>query len=453
IWLTTSSDRVVQTFPYDPSGSNGLVLESGLWNSRTRLRTLSDDLRLSKAFDASEAGQHTVTAGINVQHFEYAQDRLQNTVLTTLRNNPQRLDVLAYDAAGNMVGAVTQNGFVRYGNGVTRGFASGTYLSPHLWDSVKFGRFSLDAGMRYTRYTADGGVYANTNRNLGDPTTLADDNVGGLSGTFNARDDRQHALQWTVGGEYAVNPALQAFARYTASQRLPRLQNVYQTQNAAVTDIDQGEVGLRGTVGDALSLSSVAFWSRFNDLSISAIVLDATGAVQNLNLVGSTQTLGLESEFTWRPVDLFGMTGSVTLQDPQTKSLSNATTNSAVPGLNGNQISRIPKYIVSLSPTLYFDIAGKPTELTATAYRIGQRYVDYTNATALPAYTSYDLGLSTYLSKHLELQLHAANISNVVGLTEGNARVDTLSGQGTAEAIYARPIFGRNYTASLTWRW
>ncbi|MBO9790169.1 TonB-dependent receptor domain-containing protein [Xanthomonas phaseoli] len=439
--------------PYDPSGSNGLVLESGLWNSRTRLRTLSDDLRLSKAFDASEAGQHTVTAGINVQHFEYAQDRLQNTVLTTLRNNPQRLDVLAYDAAGNMVGAVTQNGFVRYGNGVTRGFASGTYLSPHLWDSVKFGRFSLDAGMRYTRYTADGGVYANTNRNLGDPTTLADDNVGGLSGTFNARDDRQHALQWTVGGEYAVNPALQAFARYTASQRLPRLQNVYQTQNAAVTDIDQGEVGLRGTVGDALSLSSVAFWSRFNDLSISAIVLDATGAVQNLNLVGSTQTLGLESEFTWRPVDLFGMTGSVTLQDPQTKSLSNATTNSAVPGLNGNQISRIPKYIVSLSPTLYFDIAGKPTELTATAYRIGQRYVDYTNATALPAYTSYDLGLSTYLSKHLELQLHAANISNVVGLTEGNARVDTLSGQGTAEAIYARPIFGRNYTASLTWRW
>ncbi|MGS0578028.1 hypothetical protein ACQR5V_03360 [Xanthomonas oryzae pv. oryzicola] len=119
-----------------------------MWNARTHLRTLSDDLRLSKAFDATAAGQHTLTAGVNVQHFEYAQDRLQSTVLTSLRNNPQRLDVLAYDASGNVVGSVTQNGLVRYGNGVTRGFANGSYLSPYLWDSVKFGRFGLDAGVR-----------------------------------------------------------------------------------------------------------------------------------------------------------------------------------------------------------------------------------------------------------------------------------------------------------------
>ncbi|WP_019305179.1 hypothetical protein [Xanthomonas oryzae] len=51
-------------------------------------------------------------------------------MLTCLRNNPQRLDVLAYDASGNVVGSVTQNGFVRDGNGVTRGFANGSYLSP-----------------------------------------------------------------------------------------------------------------------------------------------------------------------------------------------------------------------------------------------------------------------------------------------------------------------------------
>ncbi|WP_019305266.1 TonB-dependent receptor domain-containing protein, partial [Xanthomonas oryzae] len=145
-----------------------------------------------------------------------------------------------------------------------------------------------------------------------------------------------------------------------------------------------------------LSFSSVAFWSRFNDLSISAIVLDDTGAVHNLALVGKTQTLGLESEFAWRPTDMFGMTGSMTLQDPQTRDLSNAGTGTAVAGLNGKQISGIPKYIVSLSPTLYFDLVGKPTELTATAYRIGQRYVDYTNAIALPAYTSYDIGMSSY---------------------------------------------------------
>ncbi|WP_295860458.1 TonB-dependent receptor [uncultured Xanthomonas sp.] len=438
---------------YDPAAANGLVLESGLWNARTHLRTLSDDLRLSKAFDDTALGQHTLTAGLNVQHFEYHQDRLQNTVLTTLQNNAQRLDVLAYDAAGNVVGSVTQNGFVRYGNGVTRGFANGTYLSPYLWDSVRFGRLGLDAGVRYTRYNASGGVYANTTRNLGDPTTLADDNVGGLSGAFSPRTDHRHATQWTLGAEFALTPQLQTFARYTQSQRLPRLQNVYQTQNADVTDIDQAEAGLRGSFGDSFSFSTVAFWSRFNDLSISAIVLDGSGAVQSLALVGKTRTLGLESEFTWRPSPLFGITGSATLQDPQTRGLSNATTGLSYGDLDGKQISRIPKFMASLSPTLYLDIDGRPVELSATAYRMGQRYVDYTNATALPAYTTYDLGLFARLSEHLELQLHAANVGNALGLTEGNARVDTLSGQGTADAIYARPIFGRNYNASLTWRW
>ncbi len=209
---------------------------------------------------------------------------------------------------------MTQNGFVRYGNGVTSGVANGTYLSPYLWDSVRFGRLGLDAGVRYTRYNASGGVYAATTRDLGDPTTLADDNVGGLSGAFSPRTDHRHATQWTLGAEFALTPQLQTFARYTQSQRLPRLQNVYQTQNADVTDIDQAEAGLRGSFGDTFSFSTVGFWSRFNDLSISAIVLDGTGAVQSLALVGKTRTLGLESEFTWRPSALFGITGSATLR-------------------------------------------------------------------------------------------------------------------------------------------
>jgi outer membrane receptor protein involved in Fe transport len=102
---------------------------------------------------------------------------------------------------------------------------------------------------------------------------------------------------------------------------------------------------------------------------------------------------------------------------------------------------------------LYFDVVGRPVELSLTAYHMGKRYVDYTNVTALPAYTSYDVNLYTKLSHNLELQLHASNISNALGLTEGNGRVDALSGQGTANAIYARPIFGRQYDASLTWRW
>ena len=438
---------------YDPTSDSGLVLETGLWNARTRLRSLSDDLRLSKAFDEGAFGQHTITAGINVQRFEYDQDRLQSTVLTMLKHQPQRLDVLAYDAAGNVVGSVTQDGFVRYGSGATAGFADGTYLSPYLWDSVKFGRFGLDVGVRFTRYHSSGGVYASSTRNLGDAATLADDNVTGISDVLSPRRDDKNATQWTIGGEFAITPKLQAFARYTSSERLPRLQNVYQTQNAANSTIDQAEAGLRGSLGEAFTFSTVAFGSRFNELSINTSVLDETGTVRTLALVGKTQTLGLESEFTWRPSPYFSLLGSFTLQDPETRSLSNATTGVAYGGLDGLQIARIPKRIASLTPTFYFDVAGRPVDLSLTAYHMGERFVDYTNATALPAYTSYDLNLFTKLGERLEFQFRVANITNEVGLTEGNGRVDQLGGQGSADAIYARPLFGRDYTASLTWRW
>jgi len=438
---------------YNPFDDSGLVLEIGLWHARTRLRTLSDDLRLSKAFAESRFGQHTLTAGINAQRFHFEQSRLQSTLLTTLTHQSQRLDVLAFDTADQVLGSVTRDGFVRYANGALAGIADGTYLSPYLWDSVKFGRFGLDVGIRFTRYRASGGNYANSSRNLGDASTLADDNVLGISDTLTARSDRRNALQWTLGGEYAITPRVQAFARFTRSERLPRLQNVYLTQNLDGSSIDQAELGLRGGISHGFNFSAVLFGSRFNELSLNTSVLDMNNNVQVLALVGKTRTLGLESEFTWRPAALFSLTGSFTLQQPDIRNLSNATTNTAFPELDGNQISRIPKRIAALTPTLHLELAGKPVDVSLSAYHMGQRFVDYTNATALPSYTSYDFNLFAQVSQRLEFQLRVANLNNTIGLTEGNGRVDQLGGQGAVNAIYARPLFGRDITASLTWRW
>jgi len=438
---------------YNPLDDSGLVLEIGLWQARTHLRTLSDDLRLSKAFADGRFGQHTLTAGINAQRFRFEQDRLQSTLLTTLTHRSQRLDVLALDAANNILGSVTQDGFVRYANGALAGRAEGTYVSPYLWDSMKFGRFGLDLGIRFTRYRSSGGTYANSSRNLGDASTLADDNVLGISDVLTPRSDRRNAVQWTIGGEYAITPRLQTFSRYTRSERLPRLQNVYLTQNLDGSSIDQVEVGLRGNIGPGFNFSGIVFGSRFNELSLNTSVLDANNNVQVLALVGKTRTVGVEAEFTWRPATLFSMRGSLTLQDPEIRNLSNAITNTAYPDLDGNQISRIPKRIAALTPTLHFDLAGKAVDVSLSVWHMGERFVDYTNATSLPSYTSYDLNLFTQLSQRLEFQLRVANLGNEAGLTEGNGRVDQLGGQGAVNAIYARPLFGRDYTASLTWRW
>ena len=52
-----------------------------------------------------------------------------------------------------------------------------------------------------------------------------------------------------------------------------------------------------------------------------------------------------------------------------------------------------------------------------------------------------------------QMQVVGDNLFNAKGLTEGNTRTDQLSGQGTADAIYGRPIFGRNVRLVVSKSW
>jgi outer membrane receptor protein involved in Fe transport len=52
-----------------------------------------------------------------------------------------------------------------------------------------------------------------------------------------------------------------------------------------------------------------------------------------------------------------------------------------------------------------------------------------------------------------QLQIVGDNLFNEKGLSEGSSRTDSLSGQGSSEAIYGRPIFGRNFRLVLGFDW
>jgi outer membrane receptor protein involved in Fe transport len=155
----------------------------------------------------------------------------------------------------------------------------------------------------------------------------------------------------------------------------------------------------------------------------------------------------------WRPVRFFSLNGGITLQNPETKSLVSVATGVPYAGLEGKKLSRIPSIMFSATPTVYFDIGGRSIELAAQVYHMGKRYVDYANATALPAYTTVDLDLLVPVTKRVTVQAHITNLTNSEGLTEGNVRVDAIGGQGTADAIYARPLFGRMFTIGANYKW
>jgi hypothetical protein len=50
-------------------------------------------------------------------------------------------------------------------------------------------------------------------------------------------------------------------------------------------------------------------------------------------------------------------------------------------------------------------------------------------------------------------QVVGDNITNAHGLTEGNTAGDVLTGQGSATAIFGRPLFGRSFRFVLSRKW
>lgn len=443
--------------PFDPATTQGLVTQGGWWSVDSHFSNFMNDFRLTKSLSGIGPGSHEVTGGLYFSDYTFRQSRLFNTILLETRNRPRALDVLALDSAGNAVGSVTENGFLDYGDNTDiGGRVEGRLWALYAADEWKLtDRTTLDAGLRHQRTRHRGYTIGRTTQNLGNPQTLADDNVGGPSGTIESRSELVRGTAWTLGINHDFSRQFGVFARYTSSFRTPTLGDIYlgATQPSPVTSrVKEIEIGTKHRYRN-FSAFATAFWNRFNPLASSTLTRDVNGNLVNTDFVSETENYGVELEGSWRPDRRFELFGNITLQNPKYKNLFEVDTGQPIPGVEGNQLRRLSKILASITPTMNFNAYGHPGIAYATISHQGKKFVDSNNTTKLPGYTTLDAGVIYDLSKNLRFQLAGTNLTNKVGLTEGNPRTDALVGQGTSTAIYARPIFGRAIRASLTYSW
>jgi outer membrane receptor protein involved in Fe transport len=136
------------------------------------------------------------------------------------------------------------------------------------------------------------------------------------------------------------------------------------------------------------------------------------------------------------PIDTVAVRFSVTLQDPEYRHFSGAALDN-----NGNRVRRIPRTMVRVVPSISF-AGGRGRASVAFAY-YGRRYANDENTIELPSYTKLDAGVEYALNDSWTAQLNVDNLSNEVGLTEGNPRTD-VGASGIGQLYNARPLFGRS---------
>ncbi|MFZ1867045.1 MAG: TonB-dependent receptor, partial [Steroidobacteraceae bacterium] len=130
----------------------------------------------------------------------------------------------------------------------------------------------------------------------------------------------------------------------------------------------------------------------------------------------------------------------------------NINTNTEVCGsANGNQLARLPNYQIMITPsdTQNFDW-GTITEQVSYE-NIGKRFQDDTNLTELPSYYDLAFGVDAVYGEHWEFRVLGSNLTNQLGLTEGNARYGGNTIQNNVG--FGRSIEGREVNVTLKYYW
>ena len=439
---------------YDPNSASGLVLSAQYRAIEAKFYSTQGDLSVTRKFETG-FGTHDLKIGAYGSIYGTSAFLIYDDVLLELANKPRTLDLVAYNAANQILGYVTDNGVLRATTTLTDGDSDGKVFALYANDTWEItDGLRLDAGIRhewinvsgFTQLTA-GGV------NLGKPGTLADDNTRGFTGQRVSQDRNFTATNWTVGLNYDFADSFGIYGRVSTLQVPPGAGiTLNATPTIVKTQLRQYEAGLKADFGRSY-VYLTGFYTEFDPFNASFVAFNpATGRNdQTVPFVGRAVAKGVEIDGKFAPVDWFDLAASVTFADPQYRNLQNSS--GADPSaVNGKQIIREPKIFGNVRPTFSFDVAGGKLDLQGRYDFVGKRFVDLFNRTSLPAYSTFGAS-AAFTTGGWRIQVVGDNLTNARGLTEGNPRTDQLAGQDAAEAIYGRPLFGRNFRLIVSHSW
>jgi outer membrane receptor protein involved in Fe transport len=412
------------------------VVQAGLWAVEKKLRSFTDEFRVSKDIGYN----NTLTVGAYVANYS-SHDvwYLGNSHLMTATSN------------ASLINAKLNNGVVVSNNGTDGNVFyapiasyNGDNTAGFIADEWRINdRIKVDAGMRHERQRISGSISnltsADTDNN---PLTVYNNGTSQPTGSYTGLSRSDSANSFTVGGLYKLTHDASVFVRanqghtfiYFDDLRNAGSQDVVNDRNRVPNPkVTQYEVGFK-TATPLYSAYVNAFFTNFTGISFQQITTD-----QVLYSVSGSKGKGAEFELAVRPIAGLQLQLSGDWQDSTYKDN---------PTINGNAVQRQPKFQYRFSPSYRIPVGDYALRLYGTYSHIGSRWADQGNTQFLPAYNTLDLGVLAELSDKLEFRVSGTNLNNALGLTEGNSRLVGAS----SGPINARPLFGRAWEASLTYR-
>ena len=386
--------------------------------------------------------KNSLTAGVMYYNVKRFQDQSATaSVVNDVKTNSDIYDVVALDGANNVVGLLSDNGLVSYGDwGAGIRVRKDSTVSLYANDELELGDLHVDGGIRWERDDAtalDGQSLPNSQPVQPGVVGVVRTVGSAFNGQFDRRQKTQDKIAWTVGANYQFTTNLALYARYADG---------FQTNNVdPITDVKLYEVGVRYQYGRLFQGSATVFRTVFDD-QFYTFSNPLNPSLQQTELA-DLHTKGVELDFTVRPIDWFSVNFQGVFQEPKLVNL--VLDGQTQQGYEGNRPERTPAKLFTILPTI--KLPHGLGEVWGRYKYVGRIFADNGNGVALPSYGVTGVGVTLNPTDRVQVAFNADNIFDVIGLTEGNPR------QGQTQAItdgvfYARGITGPTYGGSVTFR-
>ncbi len=404
---------------------------------------MSIELNVTKAMTLGSF-EHSFTVGAFFADAEAKDFNVTTAYLADFQNRARLVNLTLADGT-----IVSRNGLLNAGVGYVNNRHESQRQAIYIADQMEGDKFIFDIGGRFE--SVDGDIRRErTATFVTDATTpnlspaLRDVVWGNGDFLTGSVDTDEWAL--ALGALYKLTDSVNIYGNAARGFFFPELRAVQfnalnQPQSYTAEIIKQAEVGVK-FIGDRLSGTLSALYTELNDRRAVSFVNGPNGTViERVNIV-STESYGLEADFTFRVIDDLNIEGNVTWQEHE---FTKFDTNAA---FIGNELLRQPNILYNLG--VYYDNGQFDAALYNTY--TGDTFTTEANTIELDAYNIVRLNAGytfDWADMTARIGIDVYNLLDDDGVTEGSPRQDTAQTTGGAFFI-GRPVLPRRYTLRFT---
>lgn len=435
------------TFTYADTGevlpANALLFPNRFIDRDRPADDMSIELNLTKGMQLG-AFEHNFTLGAFYADAEAKDFNVTTMYLADFQNRARLVNLTLSDGT-----IISRNGLLNPGVGYVNNKHEAQRQAIYLADQMQSEKFIFDVGARFE--SIDGDI-----RRERSATVVTDATTPNLSpvqrdvvwGTGQFLTGSVDTDEWAValGALYKLTDSVNLYANAARGFFFPELRAVQfnslnEPQSYTAEIIKQAEVGVK-YIGDRLSGTLSALYTKLDDRRAVSFVNGPNGSViERVNIV-STESYGMEADFTFRLLDNLNLEGNVTWQEHE---FTKFDTN---PLFIGNELLRQPNILANLG--LYYDDGRFDVSLYDT--HTGDTFTTESNLIKLDAYDIMRLGAGytfDWADMTARVGIDVYNLLDDDGITEGSPRQDTAQA-ATGAYFVGRPVLPRRYTLRFT---